>query len=83
MVCFAEQCGLDAEGEKTKNYYVQESVGIAFGLFITAAHYMGLATLSHPPALPKEVPISREEVATVLIVKRTWSADPDSKVFGF
>ena len=50
VVCFAEQYGIDEDGEKTKNYYVQESVGIACGLFITAIHHMGLATLTHTPA---------------------------------
>lgn len=50
VVCFAEQYGVDESGEKTKNYYVQESVGIACGLFITAIHHMGLATLTHTPA---------------------------------
>lgn len=50
VVCFAEKYGFDEEGEKTKNYYVQESVGIACGLFITAIHNMGLATLTHTPA---------------------------------
>ncbi|MFB6099465.1 MAG: nitroreductase family protein [Salinibacter sp.] len=50
VVCFAEQYGIDENGEKAKNYYVQESVGIACGLFITAIHNMGLATLTHTPA---------------------------------
>ena len=50
VVCFAEQYGVDENGEKVKNYYVQESVGIACGLFITALHHMGLATLTHTPA---------------------------------
>lgn len=50
VVCFAEQYALDENGEKTKNYYVQESVGIACGLFIAAIHNMGLATLTHTPA---------------------------------
>lgn len=50
VVCFAEQYGVDEKGEKVKNYYVQESVGIACGLFITALHHMGLATLTHTPA---------------------------------
>lgn len=50
VVCFAEQYGVDENGEKTKNYYVQESVGIACGLFIAAIHHMGLATLTHTPA---------------------------------
>jgi nitroreductase len=50
VVCFAESYGVSADGSKTKNYYVQESVGIACGLFIAALHNMGLATLTHTPA---------------------------------
>ena len=39
------------DGEtKRKNYYVQESVGIACGLFISALHNMGLTTLTHTPS---------------------------------
>ncbi|MFV2073135.1 MAG: nitroreductase family protein [Thermoanaerobaculales bacterium] len=37
------------DGAKRTNYYVNESVGIACGLFITALHEMGLATLTHTP----------------------------------
>lgn len=37
------------DGSLRKNYYVNESVGIACGLFITALHEMGLATLTHTP----------------------------------
>jgi len=50
VVCFAQNYGVDADGEKVKHYYVQESVGIACGMFITALHHMGLATLTHTPA---------------------------------
>lgn len=50
VVCFAERYGLSEGGERTKNYYVQESCGIACGFFIAALHYMGLATLTHTPA---------------------------------
>ncbi len=50
VVCFAEQYGLTPDGSKVKNYYVQESCGIACGLFIAALHYMGLATLTHTPS---------------------------------
>lgn len=50
VVCFAENYGIDEEGEKVKNYYVQESVGIACGLFIAAIHRAGLATLTHTPS---------------------------------
>ena len=50
VVCFAEPYGIDENGDKQTHYYVQESVGIACGLFITALHHMGLATLTHTPA---------------------------------
>jgi iodotyrosine deiodinase len=33
-----------------KNYYVQESVGIAVGMLLTALHTAGLATLTHTPS---------------------------------
>jgi len=50
VVVFEELYGLDEEGNKRKNYYVRESVGIACGLFIAALHNMGLATLTHTPS---------------------------------
>jgi nitroreductase len=37
------------EGERKKNYYVMESVGIAAGMLIAAIHNAGLATLTHTP----------------------------------
>jgi len=50
VVAFAEAYGVLDDGSKQKNYYVQESVGIACGLFIAALHQMGLATLTHTPS---------------------------------
>ena len=50
IVVFAESYGLDDAGERVKNYYVQESVGIATGMLISAAHAAGLATLTHTPS---------------------------------
>lgn len=50
VVVFAERYGVDPDGSRRKNYYVPESVGIACGLFITALHRMGLATLTHTPS---------------------------------
>ena len=47
---FAESYSLDEKGEKEKNYYVKESVGIATGMLITALHNAGLATLTHTPS---------------------------------
>ncbi len=37
-------------GEKQNNYYVNESVGIAAGMFISAIHHAGLVTLTHTPS---------------------------------
>lgn len=50
VILFAQRYGLGASGEKEKHYYVQESCGIAAGLFIAAVHQMGLATLTHTPS---------------------------------
>ena len=49
VVLFAEKYGIKSDGSHRKNYYVEESVGIAAGLFITAVHMMGLVTLPHTP----------------------------------
>ncbi len=37
-------------GAKSRNYYVNESVGIATGMLITAIHQAGLVTLTHTPS---------------------------------
>lgn len=37
-------------GEKKNNYYVNESVGIACGMLISAIHNAGLVTLTHTPS---------------------------------
>jgi nitroreductase len=40
----------DGTERRLKNYYVQESVGIAVGILLTALHTAGLATLTHTPS---------------------------------
>lgn len=50
VVLFEERYELTEAGERKKNYYVKESVGIAAGMFITALHNMGLVTLTHTPS---------------------------------
>ena len=50
VVVFEQRYGFDVDGERTHNYYVKESVGIATGMFIAALHRMGLATLTHTPS---------------------------------
>ena len=50
IVIFAERHGIGAQGQRIKNYYVPESVGIASGFLIAALHNAGLATLTHTPS---------------------------------
>lgn len=50
VVMFEERFGVNADGSKQHNFYVKESCGIAAGMFITALHHMGLATLTHTPS---------------------------------
>lgn len=38
------------DGAKQKNYYPNESAGIAAGMFLMACHLSGLATLTHTPS---------------------------------
>jgi nitroreductase len=50
IAIFAQTYGLSESGERIKHYYVQESIGIATGMLITALHHAGLATLTHTPS---------------------------------
>ncbi len=50
LICiFAQRRGGVQAGADQKNYYINESVGIATGLLIAACHNAGLATLVHTP----------------------------------
>lgn len=46
---FAQRRGGVRAGLALKNYYINESVGIAVGLLLAALHQAGLATLTHTP----------------------------------
>ncbi len=50
IVIFAESHKVGKDGKKQKNYYVQESVGIATGVLMTALHCAGLVSLTHTPS---------------------------------
>jgi len=50
IVIFSESHGVAENGQKIKNYYVQESVGIATGTLIASIHQAGLASLTHTPS---------------------------------
>ncbi len=50
IAIFAESYIVGPNGEKLKNYYVSESVGIATGFLVVALHHAGLASLTHTPS---------------------------------
>ncbi len=50
IIAFKKVYTLDENGEKHNNYYVNESIGIACGMLITAIHNAGLVTLTHTPS---------------------------------
>lgn len=50
IAIFAESYEVDGDGERIRNYYVTESVGIATGILVTALHDAGLASLTHTPS---------------------------------
>lgn len=50
VVMFRKDYDLLADGSRSKNYYVQESCGIALGMLIAALHNAGLGTLTHTPS---------------------------------
>ena len=49
IAIFAQRRGGVEAGDDRKNYYINESVGIACGFLIAALHHAGLATLTHTP----------------------------------
>jgi iodotyrosine deiodinase len=64
------------------HYYVQESVGIAMGMLITALHHVGLAALTHTPSpmgfLNEILGRPAREKATLLLV--VGFPAPDARV---
>ena len=50
IVVFMERWGIDENGERQKRYYPKESVGIATGMLVAAAHMAGLVCLTYTPS---------------------------------
>jgi iodotyrosine deiodinase len=50
VVAFEQIHGFNRDGSVRKHYYAKQSMGIACGMFISALHMMGLATLTHTPS---------------------------------
>ncbi|GHG70750.1 oxidoreductase [Streptomyces griseocarneus] len=50
IVVFQQRYWLGEDGVRRKHYYVDESVGIAVGMLLSALHLSGLAALVHTPS---------------------------------
>jgi iodotyrosine deiodinase len=50
IVIFSKSYDVLPDGRKVKQYYSQESTGIACGMLITAIHNAGLVSLTHTPS---------------------------------
>lgn len=50
VVVFRRSYELQADGGQRTNYYVNESVGLATGFLLAAAHQAGLVALTHTPS---------------------------------
>ena len=50
IVVFGKNHSHLSDGRRVKNYYVNESVGIATGFLIAAVHNAGLVSLTHTPS---------------------------------
>lgn len=82
IAVFLKKFSYDADGNRLKNYYTAESVGIACGFLLAALHQAGLATLTHTPSpmkfLNKLLDRPKTERPYMLIV--TGYPAPDAKV---
>ncbi len=50
IVVFKKSYDIDPDGSHHKNYYVNESVGLACGMLLSAIHQAGLVALTHTPS---------------------------------
>jgi len=72
IVVFLKKFTFDKDGNRFKNYYTAESVGISCGFLLSALHHAGLVTLTHTPSpmkfLNKLLERPKEERAYMIIV---------------
>ncbi|MGN0659135.1 MAG: nitroreductase family protein [Emergencia sp.] len=79
IVIFKEYYSILEDGTKDKNYYVNESIGIAMGMLINAIRNAGLVSLTYTPAPPtflREL-LGRPEGETPVMVLVVGKPDPD------
>ena len=84
IIVFKKAYDLDSGGNKSNNYYVNESVGLACGFLLAAIHQAGLVALTHTPSpmnfLTKILERPENERPFLLIpigypVEETWVPD--------
>ena len=78
IIVFAQRHGVGSDGDRMKHYYVQESVGIATGMLISALHQTGLASLTHTPSpmgVLRDILGSGENEHAFLILVTGYPAD--------
>ena len=79
IAVFAQRRGGVDAGMDKKNYYINESVGIACGFLLAALHHAGLVTLTHTPKpmtfLNETLDRPETEKAFLLIVAGKPNAD--------
>jgi nitroreductase len=72
IVVFFKKFTFDEQGNRFKNDYTSESVGIACGFLLAALHHAGLVTLTHTPSpmkfLNRVLERPKEERAYMIIV---------------
>lgn len=82
VVIFAESYEIRVDGSHAKNYYVNESVGIATGILITALHHAGLVTLTHTPSPMKFLNrvLGRRDNERPFLILVVGYPEPDARV---
>ncbi len=72
IAVFLKKFIFDEQGNRFKNYYTTESVGISCGFLLSALHWAGVATLTHTPSpmkfLNKLLGRPKQERAYMIIV---------------
>jgi len=86
IVVFLKKFTFNEQGNRFKNYYTSESVGISCGFLLSALHWAGLATLTHTPSpmkfLNKVLKRPKEERAFMIIVAGYPADDATVPVIG-
>ena len=82
IVVFRKKYDVGKRGNKKKNYYVNESVGIASGLLLAALHRSGLATLTHTPSPMKFLGdiLNRPKNETAFLLIPTGLPEENAKI---